>query len=408
MSGRWLFGFTGAALFITLVSCSRQSTDPTSLAASDARVVQAGLRLDVTPASVGWQERARALVAANGLSPLAAGRVYAALSIAQYRAVTRTTSAASDGQLPEFGVGIGGRRALEAQRGAVAGASANVLAFFFPAAVASLEQRVVEEAGEMPGGLHPQFTRGLAIGRAAGDAVVEACRGDGFTRPWTGTVPTGPGMWIANGPPAGATFGGVKPWLLTSGDQFRPPPPPAWQSAAFLADLAEIRTLSDSRTTAQLDNAVYWNFPTGTYTPLGYFNVVAVDYISAYGLDERAATRAMAVMHAAMLDALIGCWDAKYYYWTIRPYQVDAAITLPIGAPNHPSYPSGHSCQSAAAATVLTALFPERAAELDGWVNEAGLSRMYGGIHYRFDITAGAMLGRSVGLWALAHADRLD
>ena len=408
MAGRSLFRFAGVALFIVAVSCSKQGTAPTSLAASDSRVVQAGLRMDVSPASVGWQERSRALVAANGLSPLAAGRVYAALSIAQYRAVTRTAAADSDAQLPQSGVGTGGRSALEAQRGAVAGASANVLAFFFPAAAASLEQRVAEEGGAMPGAVHPQFARGLAIGRAAGDAIVEACKGDGFTRPWTGTVPTGPGIWIANGPPAGATFGGVTPWLLTSGDQFRPPPPPAWQSAAFLADLAEIRNLSDNRTTAQRDIAVFWNFPTGTFTPLGYFNVVAVDYIRAYGLDERAATRALALTHAAMMDALIGCWDAKYHYWTIRPYQVDAAITLPLGAPNHPSYPSGHSCQSAAAATVLTALFPDRAAELDGWLNEAGLSRMLGGIHYGFDITAGNVLGRSVGLWALAHADRLD
>ena len=408
MSGGSLFRIAGAALLVSAMSCSKQSAGPTSLATVDARPVQAGLRLDVSPSSIGWQERARALVAANGLSPLAAGRVYAALSIAQYRAVTRTTAVDDDGQLSESGLGTGGRSALEAQRGAVAGASASVLTFFFPASAGSLEQRVSEQGGATPGAVHPQFARGLAIGRAAGDAVVAACQGDRFTTPWTGTVPTGPGMWIANGTPAGATFGGVKPWLLTSGDQFRPPPPPAWQSQAFLADLAEIRNLSDNRTAVQLEMAVFWNFPTGTFTPPGYFNVAAVDYIRAYGLDERAATRALALMHAAMMDALIGCWDAKYHYWTIRPYQVDAAITRPIGSPNHPSYPSGHSCQSAAAATVLTALFPERAAELDGWLTDAGVSRLYAGIHYRFDITAGNVLGRSVALWALAHADRLD
>jgi membrane-associated phospholipid phosphatase len=105
---------------------------------------------------------------------------------------------------------------------------------------------------------------------------------------------------------------------------------------------------------------------------------------------------------------MIGCWDAKYYYWTIRPSQADAGITLAFGLPNHPSYPSGHSCVSAAAATVLTDLFPERSTELDTWVTEAGLSRMYAGIHYRFDIIAGQDLGRAVAEWAIAHANLLE
>ena len=215
-------------------------------------------------------------------------------------------------------------------------------------------------------------------------------------------------MWIANGPPAGVMFGGVTPYFLNSGNQFRPDAPPAFRSAAFLADLNEIRAFSDTRTPAQRASALYWNFPTGTFTPPGYWNLVASDYIDAYGLDERAATRAFALMHAAMMDALIGCWEAKYYYWTIRPSQVDALISLTFGLPNHPSYPSGHSCVSAAAATVLGALFPERITERDGRVTEAGLSRMYAGIHCRFDITAGRNLGQAVAQWAIAHANLLD
>ena len=111
-------------------------------------------------------------------------------------------------------------------------------------------------------------------------------------------------------------------------------------------------------------------------------------------------------MHAAMMDAMIGCWDAKYFYWYIRPSQVDAAITLPIGLPNHPSFPSGHSCQSAAATTVLTNFFPEQAAELKRQLELAGLSRMYAGIHYRFDIDAGQDLGTSVGEYAIRFDER--
>jgi membrane-associated phospholipid phosphatase len=56
----------------------------------------------------------------------------------------------------------------------------------------------------------------------------------------------------------------------------------------------------------------------------------------------------------------------------------------------------------------LGSLFPDRTTELDGWVTDAGLSRMYAGIHYRFDITAGRNLGEAVGQWALAHANLID
>jgi membrane-associated phospholipid phosphatase len=395
------------AAAVVTVSCADGSTSPfksVTAAASASR----GVSDFVAPASIGWQEQARTLVGANNLSPLAAERVYAALSVAQYRAVSAIDKSGREGELRENGVGRGGRSALEAQRGAVAGASAEVLSFLFPAAAASLEQRVETEGNATPGNVHPQFTRGLATGRSAGDDMVARLGADHFTAPFTGTVPVGPGLWIAHGPPAGATLGGVTPYFLTSGDQFRPAPPPAFGSAAFLADLQEIRGLTDGRTAPQLATALYWNFPTGTFTPPGYWDLVASNYIVAHDLDERAATRTFALTNAAGMDALIGCFDAKYTYWMIRPPQADPGIIVTFPVPNHPSYPSAHSCVSAAAATILGAIFPDRRTELNGWVTDAGLSRMYAGIHYRFDITAGQNLGDAVGRWALAHAKRID
>ena len=410
MSRRTLGTFGLALVAITATSCSEQSTAPPAMSrgAIDAFAARGAADLAAVPSSLGWQERARTLVGSNNLNPLAATRVYAALSVAQYRAILATEDRDPDGQLAANGIGSGGRSALEEQRGAVAQASAQVLSFLFPAAAQSMEQRVQREGEAGPGNVHPQFTRGRDIGRIAGNAMVERLRADRFTAPWTGTVPVGPGMWIANGPPAGPTFGGVVPYFLTSGSQFRPGPPPAFGSPAFLTDLEQIRTLALTRTPEQLASAIYWNFPTGTFTPPGYWNLAAANYIEANGLNERAATRAFALTHAAMMDAMIGCWDAKYFYWTIRPSQATTGITLPIGLPNHPSYPSGHSCVSAAAATVLKELFPDRTTELDTWVREAGLSRMYGGIHYQFDITAGQNLGRAVAEWAIAHAAGLE
>src|SRR5690606_6735689 len=157
-----------------------------------------------------------------------------------------------------------------------------------------------------PGNVHPAFTRGLAIGRAAGDWMVARLASDGFATPWAGTIPTGDGIFVPNGPPAGAALGAVAPYFLTSGDQFRSIEPPPFGSAAFLTELAEIRTLSDTRTPQQLATAIQWNYPNGTYTPVGYWNDLAAQYIEESGLNEREATHVFALMGATGFDAIIG------------------------------------------------------------------------------------------------------
>jgi len=84
-------------------------------------------------------------------------------------------------------------------------------------------------------------------------------------------------------------------------------------------------------------------------------------------------------MHVAIMDAMIGCWEAKYYYWTIRPYQASSFVSLALATPNHPSYPSGHSCGSASAARVLSRFFPDHEDELEQLVEEVGVPRIYAG-----------------------------
>lgn len=113
------------------------------------------------------------------------------------------------------------------------------------------------------------------------------------------------------------------------------------------------------------------------------------------------ALRLLAVMNMAVMDAIIACHDAKYVYWTPRPSQADPTIKPVIGVPNHPSYPSNHSCISTAAATVLGHHFPKERRVLLLSAHEAGLSRIYGGIHYRFDVEAGSNIGRDVAALAI-------
>jgi len=380
---------------LVLTACSEQPAAPAPPELSVADFA-------APPISLAWQQQARTLVAANNQSPLVAGRVFAALGVAQYGALDGADrESAADGALADHGIGAGGRARFEMERGAVSAASRTVLTFFYPAAATALQQMLQAEAIAR-GATHPRFKVGVEIGNAMGEVIIARLLTDHFTDPWTGTVPVGPGLWVNVGPPAGPLLGTVTPYFMSSGSQFRPAPPPAFGSAAFLTDLNEITQLSANRTAAQLAIAQFWNFGTGTFTPVGYWTQLAGSYITQYGLNEREATHVFALMNAAMMDALIGCWDAKYFYWLVRPYQADPGITTPIGKPNHPSFPSGHSCNSAAATAVLAHFFPAEAAGLANQLAEAGLSRMYGGIHYRFDITAGAQLGNAVAALALS------
>jgi len=381
-------------LALLISACADQAPTGAGLSAS-----RSGVPFTAGLASPAWQARAATLVAQAGFNPQTATHAYPLLGVAQYQAVQRA----------EGSEGGGGRDQLELDRGAVAGASAVVLTYLFPTQAQAFEDLVAVQATAGPGGQasHPAFTRGEELGRAVGAQIVTRAQGDGFSTPFTGTIPVGAGLWISNTTPAtiaGGQLPGVTPWFLTSANQFRPGPPPAFGSAPFTTALNEIRQISDARTAEQVGIAAFWALSTGTPTTAGFWIQVGTDGINAHGLSEREATHLYALLSATMFDAQIGCWDAKETYWLIRPWQAEPLITVvaAVGKPNHPAYPSGHSCLSASGAEVLSTFFPEQRAQLDAMVTEAGLSRMYGGIHYRFDIDAGQALGRNVARFTIA------
>jgi membrane-associated phospholipid phosphatase len=391
-----------------LLACADQPTAP--VGDSSAPPLKAA-SFSTELLSPQWQGQLRTLVAANLVPPTVAGRMYAALSVAQYRAILAVDEHLStEGTLAAQGFGKGGRSQYEAHRGAVSGASATVLSFFFPVAASALQEQVERDATLNKGKVHPSFARGLAIGRAIGNDMIEHLENDGFSEPFTGTIPTGPGFWIpAPGvPPGAANLGGVTPYLVNSTSQFRSPPPPAFGSPAFNADLNEVLTISQNRTPQQVASALFWASAGGGSTPFGYYASLAADYIEEAGLDERAATHVFALMHAAQFDAQLTCFEAKYHYFVIRPSQAEPRISLVLPSPNYPAYPSGFACLTSAAARVLQHFFPAHTAELNSLVIEGGLSRIYAGIHYRFDITAAWVLGRAVAEWAISHEERLQ
>jgi PAP2 superfamily protein len=409
----------------TLLACSERPTAPPSVPS----LALAGLTADRAEsdrfagaaATLAWEKTTRDLVASHRLAPTIATRLYALHSMAQYAAVVAVGRGTDDED------NDGGRAAYEARRGAIAGSSVQLLSAILTDAAPALEAQLAAFGQDASGKTHPQFTRGLAIGRAAGEVMKEWSKNDGFSLAWdekTMRNAPGPGIWEGTKgvPPTGYQYPTITPYFLKAINgrgaqaQFRPPPPPAYsvvRGSPFQIDLGEVRDIAKNRTQTQTDIANKWNYAAGTLTTLGRWDEQAALFIVERGLDEQEASHLFALMNAAVMDATIGCWDAKFSYLLLRPTMADSTIKLATGVPgfpytlpNHPSYPSGHSCVSSAAATVLSRYFPEHAATLAADVIEAGLSRIYGGIHYRFDIDAGQTLGRSVAEWAMAYDDR--
>jgi membrane-associated phospholipid phosphatase len=401
----------GPIILAFLVACGADQPGPTGLTPRLDASRSAGSSAEAL-ASPGWQATARTLVSQAAFSPVAALHAYPLLGVAQYLAVQRAEAAISGGDEGEKGSGDDkgdGRSQRNAtDRGAVAGASVVTLSYLFPTKVQMLEDMVSAQASAGTAKSQAAFAAGEAIGRVVGAEIVTRAISDGYSVVANPAPPVGPAFWTTNAPGlpvAGGQFPGITPWFLRSAHQFRPGPPPAFGSASFNAALAEIRHISDTRTDEQTQIAAFWAFNATTPTAAGFWLSVPADsgWVARHDMSERQVTHLYALMSATMMDATIGCWDAKLTYWLVRPWKADLAITTTagVGKPNHPSYPSGHSCVSASGASVLTAFFPEKKAQLDAMVIQAGLSRMYGGIHYRFDIEAGQALGRSVARFAI-------
>ena len=383
-----------AATLAFSMGCTDRVTDPTPVRTNPSRSQADVVAHGEATASVRWSAVARDFIAAKPAAEKpnqqAAFRVFAYLSLAQYRAAV--TAHHTRGRPPH-----------PSPSAAASAASAVVLGALFPQDAGFFDSQLraqESDAGEAPGATGA-FAAGEAVGRSVGMQVVERARTDGFDAVWTGAPPSGPGFWSSDfdppRPPLLPLLGHMRPFFMTSGDQFRPEPPPPFGSPAYLAALAEIRRFSDTRTADQLRIAVFWAMP----TVAAFWNEQATALIGRDRLDERRAAYVLALMHMATMDANIACHDAKYTYWLIRPYRADPAITTPIARPQHPSYPSDHACASGTSAYVLGGLFPADAERLAALADEAGESRLYAGIHYRFDKDAGLHIARQVSALAL-------
>jgi membrane-associated phospholipid phosphatase len=229
----------------------------------------------------------------------------------------------------------------------------------------------------------------------------------------------------------------MQPFALTRPDQFRPAGPPNPGTDAFRQALATVASVGGARSTVrtaeQSEIARYWSDAIGTYAPAGHWNAIAAGIVAPLRLGIAVEAELLAELNVAMADAGIAMADAKYTYWFWRPITAirsgsEGVPPVPdwtplLETPNHPSYISGHSSFSGAAATVMTAWFgtrpftfasaalpdvTRRFTSFQQAAEEAAISRVYGGIHYPFDNADGLATGRSVGAWTMAVFERTD
>ncbi|MDQ3972954.1 MAG: vanadium-dependent haloperoxidase, partial [Actinomycetota bacterium] len=204
-------------------------------------------------------------------------------------------------------------------------------------------------------------------------------------------------------------------WVLASGSQLRPAPPPPIGSPENLAEAREVMRAKDELTPEQQRFARYWEGGEGTSLPPGIWNEVALAYAARDRLSTPRAARLFALLNVSQADAGVAAWDAKYVYWYPRPENtirdlVDPNWTPLLQTPLFPAYVSGHAVYSGAAGEVMGYLFPAELAQFRAKAEEAAISRVYGGIHWPVDSEDGLPMGREIGRLVVewARADGSD
>jgi hypothetical protein len=329
---------------------------------------------------------------------------------------------------------------------AVAVASAVTLTQLFPAQAAKFSAALANDLGTIADGVAK--TNGIFIGQTAATNLLNARSNDGSSPtpappPFLGS--SNPGEWRPT-PPSSPTTGAVQPFwahvtpfVLQSGDQFRPGPPPSLNGQEYQDAINQVKSLgaadSGVRTADQTQIAQFW-YPSSTVN----WNDVARAIVLQHNLTPEQEARVFALVNTAMADARVAAWDTKFapttpqqaatgqYYDFWRPItaiqESDPSWTPLLPTPNHPSYISGHSVTGAAAAEVLRELFGDHQTftigsdstylpsqgitrtftSLSQAEQENNNSRLYAGIHYSFDLQTGDLVGIEVGQWVAAHA----
>lgn len=365
-------------------------------------------------------------------NPPYAARAYAYISAAQYdalvaawyykklynRAAPYKTDATIQAKLQQTDL-----PSYPSESAVLAGVTAEMMKLLFPGEIAYIQQKLEEqELSSIMAGANTRddIEAGEALGRLVAQKFTARARTDkagaaiGTPTDWAqienAVTSKGEIAWISldipKRPPMLPLFGKVKPCLFDEATTvaLRPPPPPSTSSDQLKKETAEILDLVTHPTRERIRIVHFWADGVGTYSPPGHWNAIAAEDFITRNFSEVRWARNMALVNMALMDAAIVCWDTKNFYSNPRPTQMNPAIKTLTGIPNFQAYISGHSTFSGAAASILGYIIPERATAYQAMAQEASLSRMYGGIHYRSDCEVGLTTGQKVGSYAIARA----
>jgi hypothetical protein len=304
-----------------------------------------------------------------------------------------------------------------------------------PALAARIQALYRRDAGDAR---MPSIAAGIALGEQRADDILALRARDGFNvspAPYYGSPK--PGAWRPTPPdlapgllPQWAT---LPPWTMRSPSQFRPAGPPPMRSANWAGSVNMTEALGSAngvvRSAERTQIALFWADDDGTETPPGHWIDIAIGIAAQKHLSIVDEARLMALVSTAEADAAIVAWDAKYTYNAWRPITAidsaadsgnaevtpDASWKPLLATPPFPEYVSGHSTFSAAAATILGRFFGSDAADFtvrtdaarlrgvtrhftsfSAAAEDAGMSRIYGGIHFRFSHLDGKAAGQKL------------
>ena len=380
-----------------------------------------------TDVIVDWNAVVLDAIRQDKTAPPKAARAMAMMHVAMYDAVNSIERTHS----PYAGYSPAPEGASVAS--AAAAAARAILASIYPSQTTRFSAAFLASLNDIPDG--PAEQTGIQVGQNAAQRILSLRAFDNSTTTVTYTPGSNPGDWQPTPPafaaPALPQWPQVMPFAIRSASQFRPPAPPTLTSDEYTAAFAEVAALgrsdSSTRTADQTQVAQFWAGNAGTATPPGQWNQIAETISAAQHLSLSENARLFALINLSLADAGLAAWDAKYQYNEWRPMTAivhadtdgnsqtapDETWTPLLPTPNHPSYVSGHSTFSAAAASALAAFFGSdkisfamKSDDLPGVTRnftsfsqaaaEAGQSRIYGGIHWQFDNQAGLTLGKSV------------
>ena len=237
--------------------------------------------------------------------------------------------------------------------------------------------------------------------KESADTLAQRYDTDGHDAVWDGVIPTGPDKWQKTLPadPFTPLAGSWKRWNVATAISV--PPPPASGSAEDLKELENVRQVSASRNGEDVNTINFWGGVPGSESPAGIWqNQLKATVTNDLPADSLEADTVYAGLQndlaQTISDAFMECWKVKYTYWTARPSMRDSSIKTAMPNPNFPSYVSGHSTISKAAADLLSVEAPKHKAAWQSMAVEARDSRLKAGIHYEIDNKVGFELGAKV------------